>query len=214
MFRDLRARISFRLPLWRKRAGKNAPVAPLARPVHSGGSVSHQGENSRGFDDRQEMEGRGMSFFPTVSRKINAVFIHCSDSDHAHHDDISVIRKWHLERRPPFADVGYHFFIKKDGTVQNGRPIDKTPAAQAGYNTGTIAICLHGKEKDKFTTAQFASLRGLCSAINASLSGRVVFRGHCEVSAKTCPVFDYAKVLGLSGNGRMKLDDSHTILEA
>lgn len=61
MFRDLRARISFRLPLWGKRAGKNAPVAPLARPVHSGRSVSHQGENSRGRDDRREMEGGGMT---------------------------------------------------------------------------------------------------------------------------------------------------------
>jgi hypothetical protein len=207
-------RLSIRLPVWNKRKGNHAPVAPLARPVHSGGGVSHEGENGGGHDDRREMDGRGMSFFPTVSRQINAVFIHCSDSDHAHHDDISVIRRWHLERTPPFSDVGYHFFIKKDGTIQNGRPIDKSPAAQAGFNRGTIAICLHGKEKDKFTTAQFSSLRGLCSAINASLGGRVVFRGHCEVSAKTCPVFDYAKVLGLSGNGRMKLDDSPQTLEA
>ena len=32
--------------------------------------------------------------------------------------------------------------------------------------------------------------------------------GHCEVSAKTCPVFDYRKVLNLSGNGHLNIQDT------
>lgn len=138
--------------------------------------------------------------YPLITRKISKVFIHCSASDNPAHDDISVMRKWHLER-PGFTDVGYHHFIKKDGTIQNGRPIDKVPAAQSGHNTGSIAICLHGLDAGEFTTAQASSLYELCKAINEAYD--VTFHGHCEVSNKSCPVIDYCAILNLSGNGRM-----------
>lgn len=138
--------------------------------------------------------------FPLVSRKINKVFIHCSASDNPAHDDVSVMDKWHRARG--YSGCGYHFFIKKDGTIQNGREIDRVPAAQAPHNKGSLAICLHGLDKDKFTNAQFESLRRLCSAINHAYD--VTFHGHCEVSNKLCPVFDYIQVLSLAGNGRME----------
>lgn len=137
--------------------------------------------------------------YPKVTRNINKVFIHCSASDNPDHDDVSVMKEWHLQRG--WSDVGYHHFIKKDGTIQNGRPIDKIPAAQRGHNKGSIAICLHGLEEDEFTTAQASSLYELCKAINDSYD--VTFHGHCEVSAKVCPVIDYKGILNLSGNGVM-----------
>lgn len=142
-----------------------------------------------------------MSWYDGTPRKIRRVFLHCSASDNPEHDDISVIRKWHAQRG--FTDVGYHWFIKKDGTVQAGRSVDQIPAAQQGHNTGTLAICLHGLDKLKFTEAQFESLRALCREINTIHQGKVTFHGHCEVSSKTCPVFDYRKVLHLSPSGHI-----------
>ena len=137
--------------------------------------------------------------FPLVSRHIDRVFIHCSATDNPNHDDVNVIYDWHVNGNG-WSDVGYHFYIKKDGTIQNGRPIDKTPAAQAPYNKATFAICLGGL--NDFTDAQFASLRELCYAIDATY--KVTFHGHCEVSTKSCPVFDYKEVLGLDEHGNLK----------
>lgn len=142
--------------------------------------------------------------FKKPSRLVKKVFLHCSASDNPAHDDVSVIRQWHLERG--FNDVGYHFFITSTGKVQPGRPLDSIPAAQKGHNLGSIAICLHGLKKEKFTSAQFASLRALCKEI-ADAYGRksVSFHGHCEVErGKTCPVFDYRAVLNLSTAGWME----------
>lgn len=133
-------------------------------------------------------------------RIIDRVFIHCSASDNPKHDDVSVIKEWHLARVPPFSDVGYHFFIKSNGEVQRGRDINITPAAQEGNNAHTIAICLHGLTT--FTDDQFESLRGLCSVIHAWFP-KVTFHGHCEVSSKSCPVFDYKQVLNLDKDGRL-----------
>lgn len=140
--------------------------------------------------------------FEKPFRHVDTVFIHCSASDNPDHDDVSVIREWHLARG--WHDVGYHYFIKKDGTIQLGRDLEQIPAAQQGYNEGSIAICLHGLEKSKFTEAQFDSLRDLCGQINSAYGGTIRFRGHNEVSAKACPVFDYRDVLDLDDEGYME----------
>ncbi len=139
--------------------------------------------------------------FTKPRRAVSRVFLHCSASDLPEHDDVAVMRQWHLANG--WSDVGYHFFIRKDGVIQPGRALELVPAAQAGHNTGSIAICLHGLDKGRFTDAQFASLRARAGEINAAYGGAVTFHGHCEVSAKACPVFDYRAVLRLDSIGRL-----------
>jgi len=144
--------------------------------------------------------------FHRPDRKVTRIFIHCSASDIPAHDNIATLRAWHLARG--WSDVGYHYFIRKDGTLEDGRPLERTPAAQRGHNTGTLAICLHGLKKDKFTAAQFAALRRLCREIDQAYDGAVTYHGHCEVAAKSCPVFDYREVLGLDKSGRLGLEET------
>lgn len=132
-------------------------------------------------------------------RPITRVFIHCSASDNPAHDNVATMDQWHRQRG--WAGVGYHYFIRKSGLLEIGRDIEKVPAAQEGNNSGTIAICLHGLAKDKFTDEQFSTLQSLCHQINEAYGGKVTFHGHCEVAAKACPVFDYKAVLGLRAGG-------------
>lgn len=139
--------------------------------------------------------------FTKPDRQVDRVFLHCSASDRPEHDNVETMRKWHLARG--WNDVGYHFFIRKDGTVEEGRSAELTPAAQAGNNTGTIAICLHGLAEENFTSDQFRSLIDLCRAISSAYNNMIKFHGHCEVSAKACPVFPYKAVLGLDAYGEM-----------
>ena len=144
--------------------------------------------------------------FKKPDRSVDRVFIHCSATDNAEHDDVEVIRKWHTDPKPQgrgWSDIGYHFFIRKSGRVEIGRPLERKPAAQRGHNAGTIAICLHGLEKNRFTKHQFKALANLGAEIDAAYDSMVTFHGHCEVAAKECPVFDYRRVLGLSGDGAM-----------
>ena len=141
--------------------------------------------------------------FVKPARVVRKVYVHCSASDNPKHDDISVIKEWHLARG--FTDVGYHYFIKRDGSIQIGRPLSVIPSAQKGHNTNTIAICLHGLEEDKFSPEQFYTLQRLCVLIDAAYYGALTFHGHNEVSTKTCPVFDYRKVLKLSPMGYLCL---------
>jgi N-acetylmuramoyl-L-alanine amidase len=123
-----------------------------------------------------------------MSREINLIVTHCSDSNHDEHDDISIIKQWHLARN--FNDVGYHYFIKKDGTVQKGREEDVIGAHVKDHNAHSIGICLSGR--DDFQDEQFESLKKLLSVLikkyNLHWSDVV---GHRELTKnKTCPNFD------------------------
>jgi len=142
--------------------------------------------------------------FTKPSRKIHRVFIHCSASDHQHHDNIQTIKDWHLARG--FSDVGYHFFIQKDGTLEYGRDSETTPAAQKGHNRNTLAICMHGLKEANFTQAQFDTLNALAVQIDHNYEN-ISFHGHCEVSSKACPVFNYQKVLHLDNYGSLYKND-------
>lgn len=143
---------------------------------------------------------KNMILFQPPKRNVQKIFIHCSASDHANHDDVSVITKWHLARG--FSEIGYHFFIKKNGEIQQGRSLEKIPAAQQGYNTGSIAICVHGLSK--FEDQQFLALKNLCHQINQSYNKNITFHGHIEVSNKSCPVFNYRAILNLDEKGAIK----------
>ncbi len=141
--------------------------------------------------------------FSAPKRPVSKVFIHCSASDNPAHDDISVIRQWHM-RDNGWSDVGYHYFVKKNGEVQAGRSLEVRPATQFPFNAGTLAICVSGLKADSFTKEQFASLRAVCGAMHAQIPA-ATFHGHCEVNKhKTCPVFNYRAVLGLDAKGNMR----------
>ncbi len=142
--------------------------------------------------------------FVKPRRFVDRVFIHCSASNSPRHDDIAIIRAWHLDKSPPWSDVGYHGFIKTDGTFQLGRDQEKQPAGQYPHNKGTLAICCHGLYIDDFTDDQFETLTQYCREVNEAYDGKVTFHGHREVNEnKSCPVFDYKKVLNLDEEGHM-----------
>jgi len=122
-------------------------------------------------------------------RKINRVIIHCSDSDVPAHDNIETIRKWHVKERN-FSDIGYHYFISKDGVVHSGRSENSVGAHVKGHNSGSIGICLSGKRR--FTSDQFRSLETLLADICArhALEKQDILAHHDMDVNKTCPNFD------------------------
>lgn len=150
--------------------------------------------------------------FNKPRRKVTRVFIHCTASDLVKHDSVAAIRKMHLDRG--WSDIGYHLFIRKNGKLEAGRDLEKIPAAQKGHNTNSIAICLHGLKKDKFTKSQFDSLKRLCLEINDAYNGEISFHGHCEVASKACPVFDYKAILKLDPYGSLGLSGAATQAQA
>lgn len=92
-------------------------------------------------------------------RKITDIVIHCADTPKGKHFDIKDIRKWHVEERG-WSDVGYHYVILLDGTIELGRPLETPGAHVKNHNSKSIGICYIGgaNGEDTRTTQQKASL--------------------------------------------------------
>jgi len=127
-------------------------------------------------------------------RTIKKVIIHCSDSDIDSHDDISVIRDWHVNENG-WSDVGYHYFIQKNGNVQIGRNEKTIGAHCRGYNRESIGICLHGKYKEEFTNDQFTALAILVEDIlrRYNLDIDDIYGHKAFDKKKSCPNFSVAR---------------------
>lgn len=148
-------------------------------------------------------------------RKIDEIFIHCSATPEGHDHDVGEIRKWHKQRG--WRDVGYHYVIKLDGTVQEGRPLAAIGAHARGHNRHSIGICYVGgvdadmNPKDTRTDAQKVSLTNLITELCEEYP-RAKVRGHNEVSAKACPSFDVANEYGHIGKKvRSSIAESTTV---
>jgi len=143
-----------------------------------------------------------MSFIKP-KRKIDKVFLHCTayaNQDLVGRDLLTEVNMWH--KRRGFKEIGYHYLIDKNGLLIEGRSLEKIPSAQQGHNSKTIAICLDGLYFEQFSEAQFQTLFELVNEIDCAYNYKITYHGHCEVSTKECPVFDYPAVLGLDRWGR------------
>ncbi len=96
-------------------------------------------------------------------RTINRIFLHTAAHGTAtqnYDTTVQQIDAWHKERG--WSGIGYHFVIRLDGSVNPGRAEDKAGAHVAGFNTGTMGICMSGHgDHHPWTSAQNAALMTL-----------------------------------------------------
>lgn len=133
-------------------------------------------------------------------RSIDKIIIHCSATREGREFNADNIRQWHKQRG--FNDIGYHYIILLDGTVQHGRAIEKQGAHCNGQNKNSIGICYiggidvdTGKPKDTRTYQQKLSLDRLLQEIKEEWPIATI-HGHNEFSKKACPCFDVKKEYG------------------
>ena len=73
---------------------------------------------------------------------IHTIVIHYSATFPSQDIGVKEIRQWHQDRG--WRDVGYHWVIRRNGTLEEGRPENQNGAHVRGHNSGTIGICWVG----------------------------------------------------------------------
>ena len=127
-------------------------------------------------------------------RAINKIILHCSATPEGRHTTVEDIRLWHKQRG--WSDIGYHYVVYLDGTVHEGRPIERSGAHVFGLNKNSIGICYVGgvdknnlKAKDTRTPEQIMALDLLLGSLLDDFKGATL-HGHNEFANKACPSFD------------------------
>lgn len=129
-------------------------------------------------------------------RAIKKIIVHCADTPEGRDDRAADIRRWH--KAQGWNDIGYHYVVDLDGTIEPGRPIEKAGAHCTGHNADSIGVCYIGgcdkkmQPKDTRTDAQKASLLLLLKYLVVKYPGVTIY-GHRDFANKSCPSFDAKK---------------------
>ena len=140
-------------------------------------------------------------------RDITDIVIHCSATKVSQEWSVDRIRRSHINRG--FSDIGYHYYITKDGKIHNGRDIAKNGAHVKGHNLASIGVCYEGglnedrKGTDTRTDEQKNTMEILLMGLKL-IWPKAVIKGHRDYSPdldgdgiiephefiKACPCFD------------------------
>ena len=131
-------------------------------------------------------------------RFINKIIVHCSATRKS--QDIGVKEIALVHKKNGWNEIGYHFVIRRNGEIEEGRSLEKIGAHCKGQNKNSIGICLVGglneqlKPENNFTFAQFTSLRMLIQNLKIQFQ-EITIHGHREFAAKDCPCFEVKDVV-------------------
>ena len=131
---------------------------------------------------------------PPVHRTISEIIIHCSATPEGRDVSAADIRLWHMRDRG-FADIGYHYIVRLNGSIEPGRPLQKAGAHCLGHNSRSIGICYiggldtSGYPADTRTPQQRHSLRNLILRLKQTFPHAGI-HGHRDFATKACPCFD------------------------
>jgi N-acetylmuramoyl-L-alanine amidase len=125
-------------------------------------------------------------------REITEIIVHCSDTPEGRHTTVEEIREWHLDRG--WSDIGYHYVIYLDGTVHEGRPVERIGSHCLGHNSDSIGVCyIGGKDNvDTRTEDQREAMVDLLVYLKTTYPKARIY-GHRDFSKKYCPSFDATK---------------------
>lgn len=156
-------------------------------------------------------------------QRTDLLVFHCSATRPSQDITAAIIREWHMAKG--WNDIGYHFVIKRDGTLEHGRPLDQIGAHVEGHNSNSVGICMvggldakgdgilqaePGDAGESYTTPQWITAHALVTMLRRTWPNAKVL-GHRDLSPdlnhdgkivprewlKTCPGFDATKQFAL-----------------
>lgn len=127
-------------------------------------------------------------------RSITLIIIHCSAVRPWQQSSAKIIDEWHKEKG--WKGIGYHYVVRRDGSIELGRPLEQPGSHCVGHNRYSIGICYEGgldaagKEVDTRTPEQRVTLRELVTKLHQRFPKAVIVGHHDLNHSKCCPCFD------------------------
>ena len=128
-------------------------------------------------------------------RTVTLIIIHCSATPQGVDLSFEDCRREHIRHRG-FSDIGYHFYVTRNGKSHCGRPLEKIGAHCKNHNRHSIGICyeggldIRGTPADTRTLLQKASLTALLRELKR-IFPKILVVGHHDLNPmKACPCFN------------------------
>jgi len=99
--------------------------------------------------------------------------------------DVQSIHSTHLKNG--WSGIGYHFYVRKDGSIYRGRPVEMVGAHCTNHNSKSVGICFEGNfENEKMSSAQIKAGKELISYLKDLYSSAEV-KKHKDFNSTACP---------------------------
>lgn len=118
----------------------------------------------------------------SIRSKTERIILHHADASNCTAEDID---RWH--KKNGWTCIGYHFFVKKDGTIYRGRQENSVGAHAGGANSNSIGICFEGRyETEQMPNAQVEAGKELVAYLKNKYNISKVQK-HSDVCSTSCP---------------------------
>lgn len=115
-------------------------------------------------------------------RATRSVILH-----HAAADGVSALDIHRQHRQNGWAGIGYHYYVRKDGTICRGRPEAAVGTHAAGRNGDSLGVCFEGNfQRQTMPKAQFDAGAALLRDILIRYPGLEILC-HRDVNQTACP---------------------------
>lgn len=127
-------------------------------------------------------------------RTITLIIIHCSAVRPDQTSSAEQIDRWHRARGFT-RGIGYHYVVRRDGTIEPGRPEHVVGAHCKDHNRHSLGICyeggldVRGEPADTRTPEQRAALRALLVELKQSYPRALIVGHNVFDPQKACPCF-------------------------
>ena len=133
----------------------------------------------------------------TTRKSTTRIILHHAEASNCTAEDI---HRWHLNNG--WAGAGYHFLVRKDGSVYRLRPENKVGAHASGANSDSIGICFEGAYMtENMPQAQINAGRELVAYLKGKY-GISKVQAHRDVTATSCPGknFPFSQIAGATAS--------------
>lgn len=129
--------------------------------------------------------GLKFAYVPGVRSTTSKLVLHHAAGD----GSVEAIHKGHLGKG--WAGIGYHYYVRKDGTIYKGRPENWIGGHTQGHNSDSIGICAEGNfENETMSQAQKLAIAELVGSLKIKYPGILVYK-HSTLQATACPGSKY-----------------------
>lgn len=127
----------------------------------------------------------GLRFNSNMSR------ISSHDGIVLHHSGVTVLQSVEIihnyHKSKGWAGIGYHYYVRKDGSVYRGRPEQFAGAHCPGANSNSIGICAEGDFNiEAMNNTQKQAIIELVADIKRRYNIQWI-KGHREILSTSCP---------------------------
>ena len=128
-------------------------------------------------------------------RAISLIIIHCSAVRPWRQSGVAEIDRWHRQRGFKYG-CGYHFVVRRDGTVETGRPLELVGAHCQFHNYHSLGVCYEGGlddagyYADTRTPQQKQSLRQLLERLHAQFPNAMIVGHNVLHISQASPCFN------------------------